>query len=212
MIALTDYHREDDMAAILDNATTIVVDSFPNLRQSSTIGGVTRTEQSGPVFYRLMASISILEGDDYYPVQEEIMSFNYGVNTFTTTLPGGITYFRGLWPGTPVVQSATGRTITLSGFTPNTLNVARATDYIQFSGDSKVYQIIQNADSSAAGIATITVNTDLIATPTTSTTVTRGADVEFKLQPTSIPPVTTFTAGNGLIYNFAGDFEFAEVR
>ena len=200
------------MAAILDNATTIVVDSFPNLRQSSTIGGITRTEQSGPVFYRLAASISILEGETYYPVQAEIMSFNYGINTFTTTLPGGITYFRGSWPGTPRVQSSTGRTVTVSGFTPNSLNVARATDYIQFSGDGKVYQVIQDVDSDGGGFATLTLNTPLIASPTTSSTIVRGADVVFKLQPTSIPPVTTFTAGNGLIYSFAGDFEFAEVR
>ena len=200
------------MSLILDNASSISLDSYPNIRRSESINGYVRTEQSGPVFYRLSASMAVLEKSQFKQVQEEIMDTRYSITTLSTTIPHDLTYFDGAWgTGTVSVSSVSGRNVTLTGFTANTTGVAAATDYIQFSGSTKVYQIENTVNANASGQAIITLNTDPIQTLTSSSTITRGTSVTMKLQLMEIPPVQTVTGGRGIVYQFAGDFVFQEV-
>lgn len=200
------------MSLILDNARSITMDSYPNIRRSESINGYVRTEQSGPVFYRLNAMMDILEKADFKNVQEEIMDTRYSITTLSTTIPHDLTYFDGGWgTGTISVSSVSGRDVTLTGFTANATGVAGATDYIQFSGSTKVYQIENTVNANASGQAVIKLNTDPIQTLTSSSTITRGSSVTMKLQLMEIPPVQTITVGRGVLYTFAGDFVFQEV-
>lgn len=87
-------------------------------------------------------------------------------DTFTTTMPGH-TAPQGSWAGAPVVAGAgqTGRTVNLSGFTINQTGVAKAGDLVQFAGHTKVYMVTADANSSATGTATVSIEPALMTSP-----------------------------------------------
>lgn len=198
---------------IFENAATITIDQRPTLQQSLSNSGVARIQQSGPVYYTISVEMALLTEQQYQDVMAEVMgTLNYGIATPNVTIPHQITYFDGSWAGDPTISSASGRTVSLTSATNSAQNIVRASDFIQFSGDTKVYQVLANTNASATGTATITLNTDPHQTISSSDTITRGEDVEFKLLMTDQPPATMIYSSGAPLYQFDGAFVFQEVR
>ena len=87
-------------------------------------------------------------------------------DTFTCTLPG-YEKPQGTWAGTPVVNGGgqTGRAINLSGFSASQPYVVKAGDIFKFAGHSKVYMATADASSDGAGLATVSLEPALMASP-----------------------------------------------
>jgi hypothetical protein len=86
-------------------------------------------------------------------------------DTFTATLAGHIAP-QGTWLGSPVVNGAgqTGRSVALRGFTASQAAAVKAGDLLKFAGHTKVYMVTTDAASDGTGLATLTIEPQLIAT------------------------------------------------
>jgi hypothetical protein len=75
-------------------------------------------------------------------------------------------YGRGTPTGTPLVDGGTqtGQSVLTDGWTPSTLVIA-AGDFLRFTGAAKVYQATADVTSNGSGVATIPINTPLVASP-----------------------------------------------
>ena len=96
------------------------------------------------------------------------------VGTFTISPPGSETP-RGVATGTPLVNGAnqTGRSINLDGFTPSTVNILRAGDYIQLgTGDNtRLHRNLSDVDSNASGEVTLDLSPKIVTAPADNETV-----------------------------------------
>ncbi len=200
------------MGKIFDYADSITIDTFPNFKTSVSVGGGFRSEQTGPAFFRITSDVNICTQAEYIEIQDEIMSSNYGISVENTTIPHGITYFKGDWHSGAAVLSTSGRNVTFDGFNANQIDTAKVSDYIQFPSDTKVYQVTNSPIANSSGEAILSMNTDLLRTPNNNAVAVRGSAVVFKLQLVTIPTATVIKrAGGFLLYKFSGPFEYREV-
>ena len=97
-------------------------------------------------------------------------------DTFTCTLAGHTTP-QGVWTGTPVVAGAaqTGRSVNLSGFTNSVTGIAKAGDLLKFANHTKVYMVTADANSSATGTATLSIEPALMQSPGNAEAVVSGS-------------------------------------
>ena len=87
-------------------------------------------------------------------------------DTFTIRLTGH-TAPQGTWSGAPVVSGAgqTGRVINLRGLSASQAAAAKAGDILTFAGQTKVYIVTADAASNSAGLAAVTIEPALQASP-----------------------------------------------
>jgi len=129
--------------------------------------------------------------DNYHNINSEIRTINYGVNTSLVSLPNSYSSPRGSWLGTPLVKSGSqaGSSINLDGFTVSKSYIIKDGDFIQFSGDAKVYQVVGDYDSDVNGNAVahgtttqgVSLNTPLVRSPSDNAVVAYGSSVQFKV-------------------------------
>ena len=100
-----------------------------------------------------------------------------------------------------------GTSIAIDGATANVNNWARAFDYVQFAGSTKVYQVSEDANSDSSGNVTLKLNSPLVVSPGDNTAVTFGNDVSFNFAMMD-RPATSYQPGNIVMY---GTFKFEEV-
>ena len=203
---------------IFDKAESIRWSHSLSLVQTKSDGGIRKAQRRGPYLYNFTVLPSLMydNSDEYYAISSEVSnSFGYGVSAVITQLPISQVYNRGTWAGSPLVDGASqvGSSVNLKGFTINTNNIVRGDDWVQFAGDTKVYQVLENASSDGSGKLTLKLNTPLIATAADAAVVTHGNSVQFKLaliNPGSVDPIKRPYSSTA---NFAswGRFIFEEV-
>ena len=181
------------MSAIFDNANSITLGHKLSLVQTSSHSGKRSAQRRGPYLYTFEVAPNDMttSSDSYHNINSELRTISYGVNTSLISLPSSYTSSRGSWVGTPLVKSAsqTGSSITLDGFTISKSYVIKDGDFIQFNGDTKVYQVVGDYDSDVNGNAVahgtttqgVSLNTPLVRSPADNAAVTDGSSVLFKV-------------------------------
>lgn len=112
-------------------------------------------------------------------VAEEYISFvlklkgRYG--TFLFQLPDNVAAPSGTWAGTPVVDGAgqTGNELDIKGLTPSTTSIIKRGDFFNLGTGSstRLYKVLDNANSDGAGKATVTIWPSLRASPADEATI-----------------------------------------
>ena len=200
------------MSVILDNANSFQIDRYSNISSAISIGGYHRSERNGPTFYFITAGLPLMYEETFINVYNELMDIGDGVTQITSTLPHGHTIQRGSFAGTPVTTGTSGRRVFLNGFTAGQNNVVRKGDYVQFGAGTKVYQSITDVNSDASGVATITLNTDIVTTIADGTGLLGGDGLSFKLILEDKPAFNTVPGAGGVpLYSFSGPFQFREI-
>ena len=130
---------------------------------------------------------------EFAPLHAFLLAQRGQADTFATTMPGH-TAPLGTWAGLPVVTGAgqSGRTINLRGLTASQAAAAKAGDLLKFAGHSKVYMVTADAASDSGGLATVTIEPQLIAAIADSEALT-----------TSYVPFTVAMAGDNLDANLS---------
>ena len=205
------------MSAIINRGENLILERQASIAQTKTQGGRRIAQKRGPTLYNLEVQVPAqkLNGDNYYSIENEVITLEYGKETFESAsisglIGGNLTSHRGLWSGTPIVSTGgqTGNTITVSTGVNDITNYVRAFDYIQFEGSTKVYQSVSDANTdSATGVVTITLNSPLVTSPALSSAVVFGRNVSFNFALMK-RPTTQYQPGNIIQY---GTFMFEEV-
>lgn len=128
-------------------------------------------------------------------------------DTFTTVLPGSTTP-QGTWAGAPVVNGAsqTGRLVNVRGLTASQSSAAKAGDLVTFAGQTKVYMVTVDAASDGTGLAALTIEPALQASPLDSAVVT-SSNVVFTVARASDSMESNLTPG--MFYSL--DLDMVEV-
>ena len=204
------------MSAIIDAGENLMLDRQASVAQTKTQGGRRLAQKRGPTLYNLEVEVPAqkMNSDRYYSIENEVITLEYGANDFesaniTGKIGGSFTTPRGAWSGTPLVKlgSQTGTSINIDGATVSITNWARAFDYVQFKGSTKVYQVAEDAASDSSGNVTLKLNSPLVVSPLNNSTVTFGDNVSFNFAMMD-RPATSYQPGNIVIY---GTFKFEEV-
>ncbi|SRR5258708_6412963 len=118
------------------------------------------------------------------PIRAVMLAMRGQFNTCTFAMPAGsLDAAQGTWAGTPKVNGANqiGRTLNAKGFTPSQTGVAKADDFVQFSGDLKVYSVVADANSDGGGLVSLSIEPALMQSPTDNTNIIFGTSVLFTL-------------------------------
>ena len=199
------------MSAIIDNALRIRALPQVSIVETKSQSGKRQAQRRGPVLYNFEITIipMLFNSERYLAIEDEILDSNYSELVITTKITNGLTKERGLWTGSPVVNTAgqSGNSITISGASVNRLNWALKGDYVQFSGYTKVFQLTANANSSTAGLVTLNLNGAIPSgnSPASNSAVTFGEDVEFRFAMVSRPEPTH--SGKNLVSYSVAAFE-----
>ena len=170
-----------------DNQTKVV-----RVRSQAGKGSAQRV---GPFLYGFRVTIPdcIQHSTQHSDIIDQLASSNYGTNPFVSGLPAGITKARGSWgtnPGSPAVNQAVstlGTSVDCDGAPANITGYAKAGDYVQISGDAKVYQLTDDAATDSLGDFTLKLNSPLAKDSVDGTALLIGNDVEFRVILASIP-------------------------
>jgi hypothetical protein len=88
-------------------------------------------------------------------------------DTFTLTPPALWATARGIATGTPKIKGASqaGRNVITDGWTATQTGILLEGDFLKFAGHSKIYMVVDNANSNGSGEATLVIEPALMATP-----------------------------------------------
>ena len=133
-----------------------------------------------------------------------LMSMGGMSGTFLMGDPLGCTA-RGAASGTPIINGAgqTGATVAVDGCTASITGWLKAGDYIQLGGGSSatLHKVLQDADSNAAGQASLDIWPALRSSPTDgSTVVAGGAEGRWRLITSEVNWSIDSTAAFGLTF------------
>lgn len=221
-----------DGRGILGNASKIELSYQSSIVQVKSQSGLRRAQRRGPLLYNLKVVIepAMINSERYYDIMKEILALNYGANTLRFKLDResqsgrAITSLRGSWnagaSGIKASASQIGQSVSVTGAVANTSGFAKAFDYVQFQGSTKVYQVAptisgsntgttisDSYDANGSGVVSIKLNTPLVKSPNTTDLVLSGTGVFFHMAMMEKPKITYLP---GDIVEF-GDFEFEEV-
>ena len=94
--------------------------------------------------------------------------------------------------------------VTLSGFTPSVTIQVASGDLIQFRGDSKVYQVVRDANSDGSGNVIVELSSIMVREPNVSFSIRWGEDVKFQLFLERQPVAVSIPGRNGEpLYSFS---------
>lgn len=143
----------------------------------------------------------------FAPLFAFLLSMRGQADTFTVVMPTLKTP-QGTWLGTPVVNGAgqTGRTVALRGLTASQAAAAKSGDLIKFANHTKVYMVTADAASDGAGLATVTIEPQLIAAINDGELLTTS-NVPFTVAMASDNLDTSLSLG----LNYSLDVDFIEV-
>lgn len=201
------------MSEIFDRANAI---TGPNLvsqfGSSVSQGGIRRTQTFGPSFYEVACAVPQMYFDDFIAIENEIQGagLDNGVGSLSTTIPHH-TPNRGTPRDNVRVRLAgqAGNTINIDGY--NIGDTLMAGDWIQFTGHTKVYQVVGNFTADVNGqMNGVRLNTTLIESPADNELLRFAQDVQFNL--VLERPVSHRTVPGSLfpLYRY-GSFRFREV-
>ena len=174
------------MSAIFNNASSVTQSHKLSVMTNTTVSGKRVSQRRGPYLYSFDVTVNPLSTSStaYNDIRKEISSMDYGVSALNTTIPY-LTKDNGSWVGSTNkgVRDAgvTGRTIVLKNFTASATDVIKDGDFIQFDGNTKVYQAIGDASADISGEVSVYLNTPLVESPGQNSVVTHGTAVTFSL-------------------------------
>ncbi|MFQ5510128.1 MAG: hypothetical protein ACE5FN_12470 [Leptospirillia bacterium] len=183
---------------------------------SDVTGAVVSRSLSGKRFARLMGGqrwrvrvrYPVMTRQEFAPIWAFLAGQQGPFGSFSV-IPSDLATPRGSWPGVPVVSGAHGQgvtAVTIGGFTNSTPGVAMAGDLIRFNGHTKAYLVTADANSGATGLATVLLNTPLVAPLVNAEPViSANTPVTISLD----GPVQSYSVGRGLFYEF--EFDAVEV-
>ena len=204
------------MSAIINSGENLMLERQASVAQTKTQGGRRLAQKRGPLLYNLEVQVPAkeLNGTEYFAIENEVVTLEYGQNTFQAAgvsglIGGNMTSQRGAWSGSPVISGAsqTGTSLTISTGETSVTGYARAFDYVQFNGSTKVYQLMDDADTDSSGITTLTLNSPITRSPLNGTSVIFGLNVNFNFALIERPS-TSYQPGSIVQY---GSFKFEEV-
>ena len=205
------------MSAIINAGENLVLERQVSIAQTKTQGGRRVSQKRGPTLYNLEVQVPAQRqnGTKFYSIEQEVINMEYGSKDFQAAavsgqIGGNLTSERGLWTGTPQINgtSSNGTTVNIkTGLTAAVTGYARAFDYVQFQGSTKVYQVVSDVNSEADGTAIIQLNSPLVVVPSESSVVLHGGAVNFNFALVERPK-TTYQPGEIIQY---GTFVFEEV-
>jgi len=136
------------------------------MRDTSHSGRGFRRRLGGSRWSFILVYNSSLTRDDCEEIYSFIQKQSNGFETFTITLPDK-SVPRGTATGSPSVNGAgqTGSSISVQGFTPNITNIMRKGDIFKFNGHTKVYMVVDDANSNGSGQTTLNFSPPLIVSP-----------------------------------------------
>lgn len=176
--------------------------------QSST-QAVVSTSHSGRRFVRDMGGHRWLISASYGPLTNAegralkafVLAQNGQFESFQFIAPHLAP--RGVATGAPLVNGANqvGRSIVTDGWTPNTINILRAGDFIKL-GHSKVYMVTADVNSNASGQATLPIEPALIISPPDNDPIT-VSNVPFTVS--FVKDVQEFPVRPPVLYTYEAD-------
>lgn len=134
-------------------------------------GRVTVREFGGQ-HYEISAAYTAVDRDNFEPLLAFLARHREGGDSFRFSLPASVGAPRGSILGTPVAVGgeAVGATaIATTGWTISQTGVLKQRDLIRLTGDTKIYEVTADVNSSGTGTATVNIWPPLIATATAGT-------------------------------------------
>lgn len=201
------------MSNILNLSNDISLTKNILIRSGSSVGGYTRTARGGPSLFAISAELPLLTEEQHLIVQKEFLSddgFGEGILfKLDAKIPA-----KALLTPAPIINydedsalfgfnisidpnDTDGNKVTIVGLDTTVdsdglvnPSSAKAGDFIQFSSNSKVYQVKQDAISNSTGELELFLNQGVVTNLVNNEVIRLGSDVQFKLQLTSRPIVT----------------------
>jgi len=196
------------MSDIINAGESLYLSRASNIAQTMTKSGRRKALKRGPTLYNLEVKVpsQLLNGDNYYAIEEELMKLEYGANTFHDVSISGvmksglIAKTRSSISGSPVVDGAdqTGNTITVTGIS----GTVEPFDFVQFEGSTKVYQLMEGSTTTS-----LVLNCPIVTSPADQSSVVWGDNVNFNFCLKDQPGIN-YLPGNIVEY---GTFVFEEV-
>lgn len=170
--------------------------------------------------FKIKIAAPLMRWDQYYGFLEDLrqtntsssFTFNFLSNvklSYLTPYQGTLAVGERPAVLTAAKALATPVQLNLSGLPNSRANVFRKGDFIQITGDTKPYTVIQDVTSSATGTATLTLNRPLFTYPATGLTLLYGNAVTWTCFFSNLPSPSSITPYlNGL--QWTASFQFSE--
>lgn len=202
------------MSNILSLSNDISLTKNTLIRTASSVGGYATSVRGGPSLFSIQANLPVLSEAQHLMVQEELINdFGDGI-TFKTNAAIPAKALLTPWRGSDLTgasvntTNSTGSVVALTGVPADSF--VKAGDFIQFTNQTKVFQIKTDATASGTNL-TFNLNQSVITPLLVGTTWLTGNNVRFKLQIASRPVVTAIPQGaNSNLYSY-NEFNFNEV-
>jgi len=135
-----------------------------------------QTRTRGAQRWGFSLSWEILTRAQISPIDAFVESQRGQLGAFQIVIPGFSTS-QGSWAGSPLVDGAsqTGNTLNVKGLTAGQTGIVKAGDMFSVSGHAKVYMAVADANSTAGGLAAISIEPKLITSPADNEALTTTA-------------------------------------
>lgn len=151
----------------LDFPTSLTVNSLRITPMNAVARSMSKFSFSEQVYdfggeaWGIEGSMPLMEKSTADAYMSFILKLKGRRGTFLFPLPTTISSASGAWGGTPLVDggSQTGNTLDIKGLPINTTGVAKDGDYINLGtgSNTRLYRVLEDADSDGSGNATITI-------------------------------------------------------
>ena len=134
------------------------VGSQQNTIVSVTTSGRVQTRQIDGQKFSITLDYPPMTRSNFAPIKAFIMKQRSRLNTFTV-IPPVVSNAQGVATGTISVNGAItsgATTCTIDGMTTSTNDILKAGDYFRFTGQDKVYMVVEDLDADGSGEGTLT--------------------------------------------------------
>jgi hypothetical protein len=182
----------------------VVIRSQQNTIVSTTASGRRQARQIDGQRFALTLRFPVMTRAEFAPILAFIMKQRSQLESFTYT-PATMEDTRGSAATVISVNgahSAGDTTIDVDGMGNNLTGVLKAGDFIRFTGQSKVYMVVEDLSSNGSGAGTITIEPPLRSNLSDNTVLIYN-NVDFTVGLTS--DIQEFNIGTSLYYQYEVD-------
>ncbi len=182
----------------------VVIRSQQNTIVSTTASGRRQARQIDGQRFALTLRFPVMTRAEFAPILAFIMKQRSQLESFTYT-PATMEDTRGSAATVISVNgahSAGDTTIDVDGMGNNLTGVLKAGDFIRFTGQSKVYMVVEDLNSNGSGAGTITIEPPLRSSLSDNTVLIYN-NVDFTVGLTS--DIQEFNIGTSLYYQYEVD-------
>jgi hypothetical protein len=182
----------------------VVIRSQQNTIVSTTASGRRQARQIDGQRFALTLRFPVMSRTEFAPILAFIMKQRSQLESFTYT-PATMEDTRGSAATVISVNgahSAGDTTIDVDGMGNNLTGVLKAGDFIRFTGQTKVYMVVEDLNSNGSGAGTITIEPPLRSSLADNTVLIYN-NVDFTVGLTS--DIQEFNIGTSLYYQYEVD-------